>query len=163
LFGNLSKNEKNGEHKEQSKLFTDKGGENPFASSLFSEKPLFSFSQGSSLFNFQSFKPNESFLSSKQENKKSDDEDEEGGEDELQGSNSPNAYNPTENVSTLEKSKYTKKFVSHVDNILVYNKDENKFISKGSGYLSIEYTDVDTKSAFIVFRYISLTKKFNGK
>ena len=149
LFGKLSNDEEI--QKEKPKLFSDKGDNNLFGKSLFSDKPLFSFSSESQLFKFDSLKPNEGFLFSKQENKKSDDEEDEGEDDELQGSNSPNAYNP-ENLNTKSTSKFTKMYVSHVENILVYNKEDNKFVSKGSGYLSIEYTDVDQKVAFIVFR-----------
>jgi hypothetical protein len=115
-------------------------------SSLFSGAPLFSFNNtGAS-----------SFMTSR---KKSDDEEDGDGEDgnELfEGSNSPNAYNPVDNPLEKEKSNYTKKYVKQIENVFVYNKTENKFVSKGNGYLSIEHPNDDQKLCFIVFRYYFL-------
>jgi hypothetical protein len=166
IFGNLEEKKD-----DKSKLFQDKGASNHFAgSSIFSgtgSSSLFNFnttSSGSgSLFggqklfaDFSSLKKDDSSFFTKstgaeKEANKSDDEDGEEGDDVLQGSESPNAYNPTLEKKD-EKSDFVKKFVRQIDNVLVYNKEENKFVSKGSGYISIEYTEVGKKSAFIVFR-----------
>jgi hypothetical protein len=158
LFGNLE-----GEKNNKNKLFQDKGTSNPFSSSsIFTNtgSSLFNFGTntsgsslftGQKLFDFSSIKKDEGSFFSKQETQKSDDEDkEEEGDDVLQGSESPNAYNPTEKKD--EKNDFVKKFVRQIDNILVYNKEDNKFVSKGSGYISIEYTEVNKKAAFVVFR-----------
>jgi hypothetical protein len=82
---------------------------------------------------------------------KSKDEEEENSEDdeEFKGSESPNPYNPNENKS---KSIYKKKYIKQVDNIYVFNKEQGKFVSKGSGFLSLEYTDVGKKTGLLLFR-----------
>lgn len=121
------------------------------SSSLFGNKPLINFSNLN--------KDSNSFLNKG----KSDDEDDDdnGGDDLFQGSNSPNAYNPVEqSVKAEAQSLYTKKYVKQIENLYVYSQSENKFVSKGSGYLSIEFSDKnDTKTGVIVFRYktINLT------
>jgi hypothetical protein len=173
LFGNLEE-KKDSEADNKNKLFQDKGNANTFSNStLFSGdnkgSSLFNFSTtassgsslfgGQKLFDFGSIKKDEgSFFKPQEAKTKSDEEDngEEGEDDVLQGSESP-SYNPTTRVAKDEKSDYVKKFVRQIDNILVYNKEENKFVSKGSGFISVEYTDKDDKkAAFVVFRYILL-------
>jgi hypothetical protein len=97
-----------------------------------------------------------SFLAEKKvEDNKSDDEDDDEN-DLFQSSNSPNPYNPTKKNEILkEKSIYEKKYVKEIESLYVYVKDENKYVSKGKGFLSIEYTDVDSKKiGVIVFRYL---------
>jgi hypothetical protein len=160
LFGNLEEKKD-----DKPKLFTDKGTSNIFSSSsIFSNtgSSLFSTNtttggglfSGQKLFDFGSLNKDNTSFFTKQEAKKSDDEEgEEGDDDVLQGSESPNAYNPTILEKKDEKSDFVKKFVRHIDNILVHNKEDNKFVSKGSGFVSIEYTEVHKKSAFVVFRY----------
>lgn len=114
--------------------------------SLFGSKPLINFNNLA--------KDANSFLNSKKE--KSDEEDDGEGADELfQGSNSPSgAYNPVEEKPKYEvNSIYTKKYVKQIDNVFVYNNEEKKYVSKGSGFLSLEYSDKENKkTGVLVFR-----------
>ena len=94
-----------------------------------------------------------SFIKEKNEEDKSDEEGE--GDNDLFQSNSPNPYNQTEKVQpqATEKSLYKKKYLKEVENIYIYSKDENKFVSKGKGFLSLEFADIEGKKVgVIVFR-----------
>jgi len=107
------------------------------------------------LFNFGSLSGS-SFLGADKKEPAEEKSDEEDGDNDLcQSSNSPNLYNPIEKTDSQikEKSIYTKKFVKEVENIFEYIKDGGKFVSKGKGFLSLEYADVDEKKVgVVVFR-----------
>lgn len=140
----------------------------PFSTGLFSSAPsLFnktagekssSLFGGASLFSFGNMAGSSSFFAKteKKEEDKSGSEDE--GEDQndlFQGSKSPDrdAYNPEKSKETndnKEPSMYTKKFVKSVENLYIYSKKENKFISRGNGFLSVEYADHDDKRIGLV-------------
>jgi len=166
LFGKLGGAEKKEDSSSAPKLFSNTGSNNLFSgSSLFSASSsgstsLFANTSSSSslfgskpLFNFSSLGSTNNFVKKDDEDKS----DEEGGdENDLFQSNSPNPYNPLE-TSTVsqsqEKSIYTKKYVKEIDNIFVYSKEENKFVSKGKAFLSLEYADADGKKVgVVVFR-----------
>lgn len=175
LFGNLSEKSDN-----KSKLFNT-GESNKFhgstlfgntaGSSLFGSSgssSLFGSSTGSSslfgsktLFNFNSIASDssKSFTEdkSKPKEEKSDNEEDDNEDDQLFQSNSPNPYNPLSELpkeESKEKNPYTKKYIKEIENIYVYSKENNKFSSKGKGYLSLEYADIDNKKvAVAVFRY----------
>jgi hypothetical protein len=104
---------------------------------------LFTFSntgnQSNNFFNFS--KKNES------------DEEGDDGEDEKEEkrSESPEVYRPT---TEKTNGPYIKKYVKLVEAFFVYNKNDKKYMSKGDGYLSIEYTEEPKKSAVFVFRYL---------
>lgn len=175
LLGNLGKDDeekegKKGEEKKEenkNKLFSNTGTGNLFSGSslfsgtggsLFSNMPSASSSSlfgSKTLFNFNSLKTDSTtFLSGAK--KETDEDENEDDNDLFEGSNSPNAFNPTEpkdHKSSKEKGPYTRKYIKQIDNILVYNKEENKFVSKGNGYLSLEYTNQGKKTAVCVFRY----------
>jgi hypothetical protein len=172
LFGDLGEEDK----KSEFKLFGNTGSNIFSNSSLFStgnSSSIFSnSSSGSSLFgskslfNFNTISSGTaSFLGeSKKEPKVEEDKSEDEGEgdnDLFQSSNSPNAYNPTDKTDIQkEKSIYEKKYVKEIENIFVYVKDESKYVSKGKGFLSLEYADVDNKKVgVIVFRYLFISKK----
>jgi len=91
---------------------------------------------------------------SKEKEDKSDNEDD--GGDELFQSNSPNPYNPIDDNAkeqSKENNPYTKKYIKEIENIYEYSKENNKFSSKGKGYLSIEYAEIeDKKIGVVVFR-----------
>lgn len=120
--------------------------------SLFGSKNLFNFSSMNT--------SGSSFLSSakKTEEKALGEEESEGegeaGEDLFQQSNSPNPYNPVEKSETQkEKGPYSKKYVKEIDNLFVYIRDEGKFVSKGKGFLSLEYAEMEGKKiGVVVFR-----------
>jgi hypothetical protein len=89
------------------------------------------------------------------EDENSGNESGDGDEDIFKGSESPEAYNPTnliqENKPQL-KSIYIKKYVKQIENIFEYLKEEKKFVNKGTGFLSIEFTDIGKCTGLIVFR-----------
>jgi hypothetical protein len=166
LFGDLSKSDSKDEsdNKEKPKLFQT-GSNNLFSgSSLFntgSTSLLDSLKSSSSLFSsnnkidFNSLATKPLFTQLKPENKKgSDDEDDEEGADELFESNSPkHSYNPTleHNVKKqIEKDDFTKKYVKEIENLFVYTKSSNKYVSKGKGYLSLEHAEIDGKKISVV-------------
>ena len=97
------------------------------------------------------------FLASKPDNKeKSEDEAEGEDNNELFKSNSPNPYNPQEESKVIQQGPYKKKFLKELENIFVYIKSENKFVSKGKGFLSLEFADIDGKKiGVVVYRYKS--------
>jgi len=128
-------------------------------SSLFGSKPLFNFSSLGDNTNKDFFKGNSK--------KESDGEDGEGDDNDLfQPSSSPNAYNPTDDSNkgiVTEKSVYTKKYVKQIENLYVFHKEENKFVSKGTGFLSLEFADVDGKRVgVVVFRNTMGNKIIEG-
>ncbi len=150
-----------------SKLFS---GGSLFDSSLsntFASSSLFS---GSSLFTNSSLFSNET---KKKDDEESGDENDENNEEEIKPSNSPKAYDPinNENKSTV-KSIYTKKYVKEIESFYELVKEEKaddkntdninekkpefvtKYINKGKGFLSLEYTEEGAKAAIIVYRYL---------
>ena len=149
-------------------MFSDTGNTNLFAkSSLFGSTSTSLFGNGSTLFsgsslfgtnkpvfNFSSLNTGKTFINDQEKKEDDEDNDEEGGDDLFEGSNSPKAYNPEKEIIKTEKSDYEKKYVKQIENLLAYSKETNKFVSKGTGYLSIEVSDKDNKyTAAIVFRY----------
>lgn len=150
---------------------SNKEGGSLFSGSLFSnnlnKSSLFSSSAGSSLpnlfsninstpgpglFSFSSTGNQNNFFNFSKKNES----DEEGsdGEDEKEEkrSDSPEAYRPT---TEKTNGPYNKKYVKLVESFFVYNRKDKKYLSKGDGYLSIEYTEEPKKNAVIVFRYRS--------
>jgi len=162
-------------NKEGPKLFSDKGTSNLFASSsLFSSSgsgSLFGNAQSGSLFatkplfNFSSLGQNSSstFLNGKADENKSDEEGEEGDND-LFETNSPNPYNPPEKVQVVqEKSIYNKKYLKETENFYLFSKEDSKFVSKGKGFLSLEFADSDNKKVgVVVFRNTMGSKIVEG-
>ena len=149
-------------------MFADKGNNNLFSkstlfggntgSSLFGSTSLFGnqsatgslFGNTKPVFNFTNLNTGKTFITDNDKKKEDESEDDgEGGDDLFEGSNSPKAYNPVEVVKT-EESLYSKKYVKQIENLFAYNKEQNKFISKGNGYLSIEYSDKDGKKAAVI-------------
>jgi len=143
LFANLEKKEE-----KKGGLFSSSLSETMAKSSLFSNSSLFG---GSSL--FESSKKNES-------------EEEGEGEDE-QKPGTPTNYDPISNPSGDSTSIFKKEFVKEIESfyeltkIEIENKDkdaekkfENKYLNKGKGFLSLEFTnsEQEEKSAIIVYR-----------
>jgi hypothetical protein len=157
LFGNLS----SGSTEDKPKLFANAGSSNLFAnSSLFSGSSSSLFSGGSNslfgakpLFNFSSVGATGGFLNKKEEEEKSDEEGGEGDNDLFQ-SDSPNPYNASDKQPVAaEKSVYSKKYNKEVESIYIFVKEDNKFVSKGKGFLSLESAEIDGKKvAVVVFR-----------
>ena len=85
---------------------------------------------GKGLFDFSS-------INNKKE--KEEDENNEEGDDNIGKSNSPkHEYNPEEENEKEESDGYIKRYAKKVDNTLLYDKAQNKFISKGEGFIVIE-------------------------
>lgn len=85
--------------------------------------------------------------------KKEEEGGDEEGDDQIGKSNSPNPYNPEEKKEEDKDKDIKKIFVKKVDNFYLYNKKENKYVSKGEGFISIETTDKGkNKFAFVMFR-----------
>jgi len=128
--------------------------------SLFSSTNPTLFSNSNSqtnFFNFGNGSGNSFFNNSKKE---SDEEDGvEGGEDEKQVDNSLEAYKP--NKEDLN-SPYSKKYNKLIETFYLFNKETKKYISKGEGYLSLEYTDKPSKVGVVVFRNKMGSKIFDG-
>ena len=172
LFGDLSKpntkpvslfNFDNKDNKPSSSLFNLDNKDNKQSSSLFNldnkDNKQTSLFSGTSLFGnlnenkggFSLFSNtnNSGGLFSNLISKKEDEEEE--GDDNIGKSDSPNPYLPE--VTNDESKDFKKLFVKKVDNCYVYNKEQNKFVSKGNGFISIETTDKDNKKfGFIMFR-----------
>merc|ERR1712032_891927 len=157
-------------------IFSDKGDKNPFAnSSLFSGGSIFSnletqeksnsgglFSSSlsqtinkSSLFANSSLFGNSNSSLFSNENKNNVEEEGEG-EDEQKPS-TPTQYDP---LVTSKDSIYKKEFVKEIDSFFELTKveneekktTENKYVNKGRGFLSLEYTEKEEKTALIVYR-----------
>ena len=135
-------------------LFTDNSNKNSLFPNTGSNLPsLFSNlnkpTESTGLFNFSNLSQGNSFFNNK--TNESDDEGSDGEEDKNQEkrSDSPEAYKPNTEKTT---GPYNKKYVKLVDNFFVYNKKEKKYLSKGDGYFSIEYSEEPKKSAVFVFR-----------
>ena len=113
------------------------------STSLFENKPIFDFSNIN--------KKNEN-----EENEENNDNNEEGNDvDDNNGkSNSPNYYNPENDVNDKENENGFKKiYVKRIDNFYLFEKSENKYISRGNGFVSIETSNKDNKKfAVIMFR-----------
>ena len=148
-----------------SSLFGNSGSSSLFGSSgssLFGSSVAGSSLFGSkSLFNFNSVASDSSkFLTTEDKSKakedKSDNEEDNGEDNELFQSNSPNPYNPLSEQpkeQSKEKNPYTKKFLKEIENIFVYSKENNKYASKGKGFLSLEFAEIEGKKiAVAVFR-----------
>ena len=165
----LNKNGKK-EEKPTSFLFSNNNGSSLFSGSLFSnnanKNSLFGSSSGSSLsnlfsnlnkteggslFNFSNLSNGGStFFNKKNESDEEGSDGEKDNENEKR-SDSPEVYRPTTEKST---GPYTKKYVKLVESFFVYNKKDKKYLSKGDGYFSIEYSEEPKKSAVFVFRYL---------
>ena len=83
-------------------------------------------------------------------NKKKEDEEEEGdGDDNIGKSNSPkHEYNPENenNENKPDKDGYIKRYIKKVDNILLYDKLRNTYISKGEGFIIIETQEKENEN-----------------
>jgi len=144
---------------------------------LFSGSSLFA-NIGSSTSNFLKKENNKDENESGEENEDNED-------DILKPSNSPRAYDPVNNENKVAfKSIYTKKYVKEIESFFELVKEEkkiiqtdsnikedkeksevkedkkpeiiNKYVNKGKGFLSLEYTEEGGKAAIIVYRLVSL-------
>ena len=110
------------------------------STSLFENKPIFDFSN----------------INKKNENEDNDDKNEDDNEenDNNGKSNSPNPYNPENDINNEEnKNGFKKIYVKRIDNFYLFEKSENKYISRGNGFVSIETSNKDNKKfAVIMFR-----------
>ena len=71
--------------------------------------------------------------------KENDEENNEEGDDNIGKSNSPkHEYNPEEEEEKEENDGYFRRYAKKVDNTLLYDKKEKKFVSKGEGFIIIE-------------------------
>lgn len=68
------------------------------------------------------------------------------------GDNNNNAVTLTLTTQQGASGLYEKQISKTIDNLYLFNKEENKFISKGKGFISIETSKQEKKSAVIVFR-----------
>jgi hypothetical protein len=133
------------------------GSQNQSSSSIFGSQAAASSSLFGTtpLFNFQTL--NKPVSGAGEDNE----DNEEEGDNEPIGSDSPNAYNPVEDKKN--KSIYTKKYLKQMENIYVFHKgEEKKYLSKGNGFLSIEYTNVGKKAGLIVYRNTMGNKIIEG-
>ena len=87
---------------------------------------------GKGLFDFSS-------INNKKEEEDNNNNEEEG-DDNIGRSNSPkHVYNPEEENEGVEESDgFIKRYAKKVDNTLIYDKEEKKFISRGEGFIVIE-------------------------
>lgn len=144
---------------------------------MFSGSSLFA-NIGSSTSNFLKKENNKDENESGEENEDNED-------DILKPSNSPRAYDPVNNENKVAfKSIYTKKYVKEIESFFELVKEEkkiiqtdsnikedkeksevkedkkpeiiNKYVNKGKGFLSLEYTEEGGKAAIIVYRLVSL-------
>ena len=130
LFGNL-----NSTSTEKKSLFSNFSfGDKNQPSSFFNSGSLFNdpkISKGSSL--FSTFQNNDAFCKNKEENS----DDDEDGEGELcEPTDNIEAYKPDD--STPANTEFNRVYVKQVENLYIFSKDENKFVSKGKGFISLE-------------------------
>ena len=152
LFGDLSN-----PSKEVKSLFGNNNSSNILSSdnknSLFgnSNNSLFNYNNSSLFGNSSLFNFSDKNKKSESEEEKDDESDE---NNKIGKSNSPNHYNPEEENNEKENENGFKKiFVKKIDNLYLLDKKENKYFSKGNGYISIETCDKDNKKiAVIMFR-----------
>ena len=128
LFDNSQKStDLFGKPKEGTSLFGNTGG-SLFGNNKSEEKTSGGLFSGA-LFDFSNI------------NKKKEDEEEGDGDDNIGKSNSPkHEYNPENenNENKPDKDGYIKRYIKKVDNILLYDKLRNTYISKGEGFIIIE-------------------------
>ena len=133
LFGDLDNPSKS------SKLFEDS---KPASGSLFGNTggSLFGDSKNKEGENKNSlFGPGLFDFSNVNNKKENEDENNEEGDDNIGKSNSPkHEYNPEEEEEKEESDGYIRRYAKKVDNTLLYDKKEKKFVSKGEGFIIIE-------------------------
>ena len=143
LFGNNNSNSLFGNNNSNS-LF---GSNN--SNSLFGNNNSTSLFQNKSIFDFSN-------INKKNENEDNDDKNEDDNEenDNNGKSNSPNPYNPENDTNDqVNKNGFKKIYVKRIDNFYLFEKSENKYISRGNGFVSIETSNKDNKKlAVIMFR-----------
>ena len=118
------------------------------SNSLFGSKPLFSFSSATNT----GANP---FASKKDDDEDEDKDEGDDGDNDLfkteEDGNATSAADKQPKVAV--ESVYTKKYNKEADNIFIFVKEDNKFVSKGKGYLSLEFAEVDAKKiGVVVFR-----------
>jgi hypothetical protein len=173
LFENLGKesifkkqssdnNESNGNTK--TPLFNLTFGKTESGGGFFSEGSLFnnpSLQKGSSLFTNIGSQQTGFFSSLGQTNEGSDDEGGEGEGDEMFGkSNSPEAFKPTE--AKPVNSDYERIYIKQIENFYTLSKEQNKFVSKGKGFVSLEHHKEKKTIYQVLFRNSLGVLLFNG-
>ncbi len=159
LFGNL--NSTPTDNKEKKSLFGNFSFGNTNSSSLFSGGSLFNdpkVTKGSSLFASLGNQTSSIFCEKKNANSDNEDDDE---DNELQRSDSPEVYKPTETSKPVD-SEYNRIYIKQVDNFFTLNSEESKFVTKGKGFVSIEQHKEKTKNYHIVLRNSMGVVMFNG-
>ncbi len=152
LFGNNNSNSLFGNNNSNS-LFGNNNSNSLFGSnnsnSLFGNNNSTSLFQNKSIFDFSN-------INKKNENEDNDDKNEDDNEenDNNGKSNSPNPYNPENDTNDqVNKNGFKKIYVKRIDNFYLFEKSENKYISRGNGFVSIETSNKDNKKlAVIMFR-----------
>lgn len=142
MLGNITEGNKETKLFSSGSLFSNSSLFNTGSSSLFSSKPLF---------NFNSFSNKESnFYKKDEEENKSDEES--GDDNDLFKSDSPKYERPQESTVT-EEGPFKKRFSKDLENIYLFSVSDKKFVSKGKGFISLEYAEIENnKIGVVVYR-----------
>ena len=100
------------------------------------------------LFNFNNFNNKSNFLNNKNNEKKEENSDEFFSEENNKKENKPSI------IIKKEDENYIKKYSKIIDDIFIFSNENKKFISKGNGILSIEFSKEKSKQkiAILIFR-----------
>ncbi len=99
-------------------------------------------------FNFNNFNNKSNFLNNKNNEKKEENSDEFFSEENNKKENKPSI------IIKKEDENYIKKYSKFIDDIFIFSNENKKFISKGNGILSIEFSKEKSKQkiAILIFR-----------
>ena len=99
-------------------------------------------------FNFNNFNNKSNFLNNKNNEKKEENSDEFFSEENNKKENKPSI------IIKKEDENYIKKYSKIIDDIFIFSNENKKFISKGNGILSIEFSKEKSKQkiAILIFR-----------
>ena len=180
LFGNipLISKDNNKTNEQKFSLFGNNSGKSLFTNNENENKPtslLFSDLNNNNNSTFLQIKGNDfaqSLFANKTENKKNDNSEKKGtlfeGDEDSEKSDEqdkPKTNYVAEPLKAQDYSEYSKFFNLNINNLFLYNKIEKKYVSKGSGFFSIEKTK-DEKSekpkVVVVFRNHAGNKLVEG-
>lgn len=156
MFGNIEKKDSTSQPEQKAKpntsLFSNfNSSNNAFQSSLFSNTSLLNNSEllkGSTLFG--SLPKTELNISSKEKGENCEDD----GDEEVEAffkKESENIVGFKPDSSSQINSDFEKLFIKQVDHLYIFSKEDQKYISRGKGYISLE-KHKQNKTAIVIFR-----------
>ena len=154
LFNNSKNEEKNS--KNLFSNFEKNNDKNLFGNNLFSNNNNNNnngklFNHSNNLFNFNNVENNSNFLSNKNNNENKEENSE---SDEFFNEENKQKENKTIIELKKEDENYIRKYSKNIDDIFVFSNEKKKYISRGNGIISIEFSKEKSKQkiAILIFR-----------